>query len=66
MTVPVSSDGRAFAYGAGGRGFESRPRHTKDVKNGSNGFPPGAHDLRDSITTGSSINQYNVESTVSK
>ena len=37
---PVSSSGRASAFGAGGRGFDPRPGHTKDFKNGSNGFPP--------------------------
>ena len=26
---------RAFAPRAGGRGFDPRPRHTKDVKNGT-------------------------------
>ena len=29
------SVGRAFAFGMGGRGFESRPHHTKGVKNGT-------------------------------
>ena len=29
---PDSSVGRATAFGAGGRGFESRPHHTKVVK----------------------------------
>ena len=32
---PDSSVGRASAFGAGGRGFESRPRYTKGVKNGT-------------------------------
>ena len=30
--------GRASASGAGGRGFKSRPRHTKGVKNGTSGY----------------------------
>ena len=30
-----SSIGRASAFGAGGRGFESRPHHTKSEKNGT-------------------------------
>ena len=30
--------GRASASGSGGRGFEPRPRHTKGVKNGTNGY----------------------------
>ena len=30
--------GRASASGSGGRGFESRPRHTKGVKNGTSGY----------------------------
>ena len=34
-TRPDSSVGRASAFGAGGRGFESRPHHTKGVKNGT-------------------------------
>ena len=29
---------RASASEAGGRGFESGPRHTKDVKNGTSGY----------------------------
>ena len=29
---------RASASEAGGRGFESGPRHTKDVKNGASGY----------------------------
>ena len=33
---PDSSVGRASAFGAGGRGFESRPYYTKGVKNGTN------------------------------
>ena len=32
---PDSSVGRASAFGAGGRGFESRLHHTKGVKNGT-------------------------------
>ena len=32
QTGPDGTNGRASASGAGGRGFESRPRHTKDVK----------------------------------
>ena len=32
---PNSSVGRASAFGAGGREFESRPHHTKGVKNGT-------------------------------
>ena len=30
-----SSVGRASAFRVGGRGFESRPHHTKGVKNGT-------------------------------
>ena len=30
--------GRASVSGSGGRGFESRPRHTKGVKNGTSGY----------------------------
>ena len=30
--------GRASVSGSGGRGFEPRPRHTKGVKNGTNGY----------------------------
>ena len=30
-----SSVGRASPLGAGGRGFETRPHHTKGVKNGT-------------------------------
>ena len=30
--------GRASPSGSGGRGFESRPRHTKGVKNGTSGY----------------------------
>ena len=30
-----SSVGRVSAFGAGGRGFESRPHHTKGVRNGT-------------------------------
>ena len=29
---------RASSSEAGGRGFESGPRHTKDVKNGTSGY----------------------------
>ena len=32
---PDSSVGRAYAFGAGGRGFESRPHNTKGVKTGT-------------------------------
>ena len=32
FTCPDSSSGRASASGAGGRRFETRPRHTKGVK----------------------------------
>ena len=31
-TCPDSANGRASASGVGGPGFESRPRHTKGVK----------------------------------
>ena len=31
-TGPDSANGRASASGAGGRGFDPRPRHTKGVK----------------------------------
>ena len=34
----VSSVGRALAFGAVGRGFDPRPRHTKDVKNSTCSF----------------------------
>ena len=37
-TGPDSSSGRASASGAGGRRFETRPRHTKGVKNGTSGY----------------------------
>ena len=36
--VPIAQNGRASALGAGGRGFESRPRHTKGVKNGTSSY----------------------------
>ena len=39
---PDSSVGRASAFGAGGRGFESRPHHTKGVKNGTSSSLAGA------------------------
>ena len=42
---------RASAYGTGGPGSG----HTKDFKNGSNGFFLGAQELRVSITTDSSV-----------
>ena len=35
---PDSSNGRASASGAGGRRFETRPRHTEGVKNGISGY----------------------------
>ena len=38
MTGPDSVMVRASASEAGGRGFESGPRHTKDVKNGTSGY----------------------------
>ena len=38
VTAPDSSSGRASASGAGGRRFETRPRHTKGVKNGTSGY----------------------------
>ena len=38
ITGPDSSSGRASASGAGGRRFETRPRHTKGVKNGTSGY----------------------------
>ena len=38
ITGPDSSSGRASASGAGGRRFETRPRHTKGVKNGTTGY----------------------------
>ena len=37
-TGPDGAKGRASASGAGGREFESRPRHTKGVKNGTSGY----------------------------
>ena len=33
-----SANGRASASGAGGRGFDPGPRHTKCVKNGTSGY----------------------------
>ena len=33
-----STNGRASASGAGGRGFDPGPRHTKGVKNGTSGY----------------------------
>ena len=38
ITGPGSSSGRASASGSGGRGFDTRPRHTKGVKNGTSGY----------------------------
>ena len=38
LTGPDSVMVRASASEAGGRGFESGPRHTKDVKNGTSGY----------------------------
>ena len=38
ITGPDSVMVRASASEAGGRGFESGPRHTKDVKNGTSGY----------------------------
>ena len=35
LIVTDSSVGRASTFGAGGRGFESLPHHTKRCKNGS-------------------------------
>ena len=35
---PDSANGRASASGAGGRGFDPGPRHTKGVKNGTSGY----------------------------
>ena len=35
---PDSANGRASTSGAGGRGFDPGPRHTKDVKNGTSGY----------------------------
>ena len=32
------ANGRASASGAGGRGFDPGPRHTKGVKNGTSGY----------------------------
>ena len=34
----LESSGRASASGAGGRRFETRPCHTKGVKNGTSGY----------------------------
>ena len=34
--------GKASASGSGGRGFESRPHHTKGVKNGTSGYLLGS------------------------
>ena len=38
VTGPDSANGRASASGAGGRGFDPGPRHTKGVKNGTSGY----------------------------
>ena len=38
ITGPDSANGRASASGAGGRGFDSGPGHTKGVKNGTSGY----------------------------
>ena len=35
---PDSANGRASASGAGGRGFDPLPRHTKGVKIGTSGY----------------------------
>ena len=35
---PDSANGRASASGAGGRGFDPGPRHTKGVKYGTSGY----------------------------
>ena len=40
---PDSSVGRVSAFGAGGHGFESRPHHTKGVKNGTSSSLADAH-----------------------
>ena len=37
-TGPDSANGRVSASGAGGRGFDPGPRHTKGVKNGTSGY----------------------------
>ena len=37
-TCPDSANGRASASGAGGRGFDPGPRHTKGLKNGTSGY----------------------------
>ena len=38
LTGPDSSSGRAYASVAVGRGFETRPRHTKGITNGTSGY----------------------------
>ena len=38
LTGPNIANGRASASGAGGRGFDTRPRHTKGIKNGTSGY----------------------------
>ena len=38
LTDPVSVMVRASALGAGGGGFDPRPCHNKDVKNGTSGY----------------------------
>ena len=38
-------NGRASRLGAGGRGLESRPRHTKEYKNGISGYHARCSDL---------------------
>ena len=37
-TFDKTRQGRASASGAGGRGFDPGPRHTKGVKNGTSGY----------------------------
>ena len=41
-TDPDSSSGRASTSVAVGRGFESRPRHTKGIRNGTSSSLAGA------------------------
>ena len=38
FTGPDSANGRASASGAGGRGFDPWPRHTKGVKSVTSGY----------------------------
>ena len=43
LSGPGSSSGRASTLGLGGCGFETRPCHTKCVKNGTSGLVGSQH-----------------------